>query len=83
MEEWVTERHLTPDESIILSPGTVKECKAASVGQRHVIWLLELGGGGWAAMRYLNLKPEREMEKANLQRQKGVRHTCRKKQRWK
>lgn len=78
-EDWVRERYLSPEEPTILSPGTVKECKSASVGQRHVNWLLEWGRGSYVTC---SLEPMTEMEKANLQREKErrVRHTCSKNQ---
>ena len=41
MMYWVRERHPTQDDPITLSPGIEKECRSASVGQEHVIWLLE------------------------------------------
>ena len=74
-EDWVRERYLSPEEPTILSPGTVKECKSASVGQRHVNWLLEWGRGSYVTC---SLEPMTEMEKANLQREKesvGIRYS--------
>lgn len=47
---------MTQNEPITLSPGIEKERNSASVGQGHVIWLLEWGAGSYAT---LGLKPER------------------------
>lgn len=70
MKYWVWERHLTQAEPITLSPGTEKECKSASVGQGHVIWMLE-----WRRRLLCYIGPNAtEMEGANLQRKRRVRH---------
>lgn len=65
---------MTQNKPITLSPGIEKECNSASVGQGHVIWLLEWEAGSYAT---LGLKPERWRkpvcrEKSQARLQKGA-----------
>ena len=76
MEDYIRERHLTPDEPIILFPGTVKASKSAS-------WGTDMWPDCWSWRRQigsyvtLNLKPESERWRKPICKERKVRHTCR------